>query len=1058
MGYVKRVEGNYNPHRIENEVKKFWLENKVYEKIKELQRNRPKFYFLDGPPYVSAPTFHIGTARNKCIKDAVIRFMRMMGYDVWDRPGYDCHGLPIEIDVEKTLGIRRKKDIETQVGLEKFIEMCRNVAESNAKSMTELFKDLGIFMDWMQPYMTLRNEYIEAAWWLIKKAHDQGLLTQELRVLHWCPRCETVLADYEVSEYKMIEDPSIYVKFRVENSDNTYILIWTTTPWTLPANTFVMARSDADYVKVKVGNEYYILAEARVEYVMNEAGIKDYEIVERFKGLDIAGMRYIHPLEDIVPAQRILRKYHQVILADEFVTLTEGTGLVHAAPGHGEEDQQVALKHGIPIISLVDEQGRMVSDSGKYAGIYVREANDVIIDDLKSKGSLFFAGKVTHRYPVCWRCKTPLIFRATRQWIIKMSHMSKKALKEAQRVKWVPTWTIDRMRPLLEDMRDWVISRQRYWGTPLPIWICSKCGYTHVIGSKYELLKLGARIIPKDLHRPWVDIELSCPKCKGAMRRVPDVVDVWFDSGISFFASLAPEPLKKWNKLKPVDFIVEGHDQTRGWFLSLLRAGLLGFNEVPYASVLLHGFMLDEYGREMHKSLGNVVETRDVITKYGRDPLRFWLLQNTTWEDVRFSPRALEQARRDLNIVWNVFVFATSYMALDKFNPEMYTVDKVEKYLRPEDRWILSRLALLVDRVTKAFKELRIHEAARLIKDFIIEDVSHWYIRLIRRRVWEEAENPDKLAAYATLYYVLKTWLTLAAPIIPFISEYLYQRLVLPAEAKAPISIHMTEWVKPISKFIDHELERSMDLVKEIFETSAAIRMRHGIKLRQPLPELIIVTSMDSIRKSVKILENLVKELVNVGKIHILNPEEGSKYKVLEAKPILSILGKEFRSLTPKIVKYIEQNSRSIAEVLRSKGLIELNIANRTIMLKSHHVSINENYASGYDGTKTSWGEIILNLTVSELELAKGLARDIVRRIQVMRKELGLELDAKIMVEISTSTEKEAELLKKELKYIAQEVRASSIDVKVLGKIKGRLIKEWDIEGSKFIIAISPIT
>ena len=1058
MGYVKKVEGSYDPHKVEEEVKRYWLENRVYERIKELYKDRSKFYFLDGPPYVSAPTFHIGTARNKCIKDAVIRFMRMLGYNVWDKPGYDCHGLPIEIDVERALNIKRKKDIETRIGLEKFIEMCRKVAESNAKSMTELFKELGVFMDWSQPYMTLRNEYIEAAWWLIKKAHEQGLLTQELRVLHWCPRCETVLADYEVSEYKMLEDPSIYVKFQVKGFEDTYILIWTTTPWTLPANTFVMARSDADYVKVKVGNEYYILAEARVEHVMNEADIKEYEIVERFKGSDIADLHYVHPLEDIVPAQKILRRYHKVILADEFVTLTEGTGLVHAAPGHGEEDQQVALKHGIPIISLVDEQGRMVSEAGKYAGMYVRDANNVIIEDLKNKGSLFFAGKVIHRYPVCWRCKTPLIFRATKQWIIKMSHMNKKALEEAQRVKWVPTWTIDRMKPLLEDMRDWVISRQRYWGTPLPIWICNECGYIHVVGSKQELLELGAKRIPKDLHRPWIDIELSCPKCKGVMRRVPDVVDVWFDSGISFFASLAPDPLKKWNKLKPVDFIVEGHDQTRGWFLSLLRAGLLGFNEVPYASVLLHGFMLDQYGREMHKSLGNVVETRDVIMKYGRDPLRFWLLQNTIWEDVRFSPRALEQARRDLNIVWNVFVFATSYMALDKFNPEVYTLMKVEKYLRAEDRWILSRLASLISRVTIAFKEFRIHEATRLIKEFIIKDVSHWYIRLIRRRVWEEAENPDKLAAYATLYYVLKTWLILAAPIIPFITEYLYQRLVLPAERKALISIHMSKWIETPSQFIDEELERSMELIKEIFELSAAIRMKHGIKLRQPLPELILITSMENVVNTAKTLGNLIKELANVERISILNPEEGSKYKILKAQPILSALGKEFRELAPKIAQYIEHNSMSIAKAMRSRDFVELNIDNKTIILRPQHVSLMERYIDGYDGMSTSWGEVLLNLTVSEVELAKGLARDIVRRIQVMRKELGLELDAKILVEISTPSIKEAELIKRELRYIAQEVRANNIDVKILKEVKGKLIKEWDIEGSKFIIAITPTT
>ncbi len=1059
MGFIKRIEGTYNPHQVEEEVKRFWNENRIYEKLKNLRKGRPKFYFLDGPPYVSAPTFHIGTARNKCIKDVILRFKRMRGYDVWDKPGYDCHGLPIEIDIEKRLRIERKKDIEERIGLEKFILMCKQVAIENSKSMTELFKELGIFMDWDSPYMTLDDNYIEAAWWLIKKIHEMGLLKQELRVLHWCPRCETVLADYEVSEYQEIEDPSIYVKFKLEDEESAYLIIWTTTPWTLPANTFIMIKSDADYVKIRVGNEYYILAKARLEEVMKEVGIAKYEVVEEFKGKDLVGRRYRHPLEDIVPAQKELSRYHVVIAADEFVTLTEGTGLVHAAPGHGEEDQIVALRHNIPIVSLVDERGRMTKDAGKYAGLYVRDVNEVIIRDLKERGALLHASTIVHRYPVCWRCKTPLIFRATKQWIIKMSHLKSLALEQIRNVKWVPPWTVDRMRPLIEDMRDWVISRQRYWGTPLPIWVCTKCNHIHVIGSKKELLKLGAPEPPKELHRPWVDVELKCPKCGGVMRRVPDVVDVWFDSGISFYASLAPNYDELWSKLKPVDFIVEGHDQTRGWFFSLLRAGLLGFNEIPYSTVLLHGFMLDELGREMHKSLGNVVDTKDVISSYGRDPLRLWILQTTTWEDVRYSPRSIEQARRDLNVAWNVFVFASSYMSLDNFDPEKYPLESIKDYLRPEDRWILSRLAKLCKKVTTALDEFRIHEAARAIREFIVEDVSHWYIRLIRRRVWEETESPSKIAAYATLYKVLKSWLILAAPIIPFITEYLYQRFVACAESNAPESIHMSDWIEIPESYVDEELETEMDIIKEIFENVASIRMRHGIKLRQPLPQLILITDSELVRSAVKDLGDLLRELANVTEVKIVSGNEKGSYVKLEVEPVMRELGKEFRSLAPKIVEIMNSNPEFIAKEVLSKGEAHIKVEDKEVVLTPRHVKVVQKYIEGFDGVDVSWGTILLNLKVSEAELTKGLARDIVRRIQVMRKELRLELDARINVVIVAPSPREAELIRKELKYISEEVRAKDIVITTDKSLaKGALVREWEVDEAKYLISISPTT
>ncbi|MCE4619450.1 MAG: isoleucine--tRNA ligase, partial [Desulfurococcales archaeon] len=754
----------YDQFALEEWVKRFWAENRIYRLVKEKsRRSQRKFFFLDGPPYASAKSIHVGTAWNKVIKDVVLRYRRMKGYNVWDQPGFDTHGLPIEVKVEKMLGVRNKKEIVEKIGVDRFVEECKKFAQENIEGMTENFKEIGVFMDWDNPYVTYKNEYIESGWWLIKRAWEQGLLYQGRRVVHWCPRCETTLADYEVSEYRDLEDPSIYVKFPVKDRPGESLLIWTTTPWTLPANAFVMAHPDLEYVKVRVNGEVLILAKARLEHVMKEAGVTDYEVIEEFPGRELEGLEYEHPLEDLVPAQKILSKYHRVVLAPEAVTATEGTGLVHSAPGHGEIDFDInAERVGAPVVSLVDNQGRMTEEAGKYKGLYFRtEANQAIMKDLEEKGALFHKTTIVHRYPVCWRCKTPLVLRATDQWFINVSKLKDKLIEEADKVEWVPGWAKSRFMNLLENVRDWVISRQRFWGIPLPVWRCEKCGYTHVVGSVRELVEMGGEE-PRDLHRPWVDkVTLRCPKCGGEMKRVPDVLDVWFDSGIAFYASLGyPRNKEPYESMKPVDFIVEGHDQIRGWFFSLLRSGVIGFGEKPYERVLVHGFALDEHGREMHKSLGNYIEFRELIKKIPRDAVRLWSMQNTIWEDLRFQWKAMEQAWRALNIAWNVYAFASTYMSLDKYDPTKETVEDIPgEWLRLEDKWILSRLEALKQEYYQAMETYKLQEAARRLREFIVEDVSHWYIRLIRRRVWEEADTPDKRAAYATLHRILWEWL-----------------------------------------------------------------------------------------------------------------------------------------------------------------------------------------------------------------------------------------------------------------------------------------------------------
>jgi len=1050
------VKGQYEPHRVESEVSRFWESNDIYRKVKRLSLTRSKrFLFIDGPPYPSSEVPHIGTGWNKALKDAILRYKRLRGYNVHDQPGYDCHGLPIEVAVEKELGIKSKKDIELRIGVDKFILACKRIVERNIKSLSWWFKNLGVFMDWDEPYLTMSDEYIEAAWWLIKKANEMGLLTNEKRIVYWCPRCSTTLAEYEV-EYEDISDPSIYVKFPIKGKKGEYLLIWTTTPWTLPANTYVMAHPNAIYVRVKIDDEVLILAKDRLKAVMNEAGIKEYEVIEEFRGIKLDGVEYEHPLADVVPIQKVLAKYHRVVMAPEFVTLYEGTGLVHAAPGHGFEDFTLARRLGIEFIaSPVDDEGKFTKEAGKYSGLYVRDANRYIIEDLRKRNALLHASTIVHRYPTCWRCKTPVILRATNQWILKITKLKDKLVEEVKKANWIPRWALDRIMSMLTNLQDWVLSRQRYWGTPLPIWVCPK-GHKLVIGSANELLRYGGKR-PKELHRPWIDeVSLKCPVCGEPMRRVKDVIDVWFDSGIAFYASRAHPSKIKEDVV--ADFITEGHDQTRGWFFSLLRAGVLGFGRVPYKNVLVHGFALDEKGREMHKSLGNYVGLDEVIDKMGRDVFRLWVLQNTVWEDLRFSWKNLSEVKRDLSIAWNVFVFASTYMNLDGFDPKVHTFEKYLSYLRIEDRWILSKLNSLIAYVTKAMDEYRVHDAARSLIKFMVEDLSHWYIRIVRPRVWVEENTPDKLAAYATLYYVLKSWLIMMSPLIPFFTEKIYQDFIKPAEPELPDSIHMLEWPKVNEELIDKSLEKDMDVIRSIVEAAAAARMKAKLKLRQPVKSVIIFTGDESVKNVVKSYEYLLKMLMNTRSIEVRSAEEVKELVRYRVEPNYAVLGPTFKELTKSIIKYLEANGDRVAKDLIGKGFHEFRIEGRLVRITKEHVRIVPIYARGYAVQDTDWGSLAIDTRLSREEVAMGLARDVVRRIQTMRKELNLPMNAYITVSMYVP-EAHRDYIMDKLSYIAGEVRASKIDVvksKDEVKVGKGIVKRWVISNEEYVIGIEP--
>lgn len=1055
-GYIGLLEKNYSPREYESKILEYWMNNKIYEKIRII-RGKPKYYFLDGPPYPSSDIPHIGNVWNKIMKDVIIRFRRMKGFSTWDQPGYDTHGLPIEVTVEKKLGLSSKRDIEERLGVERFVSECRDLAYRNSLEMSRHFWEVGVSMDWSNPYYTFKKEYIEASWWLIKKAHEKGLLESGLRIVWWCPRCETVLADYEISEYRDLRDPSIYVKFPLVVGDSN-LLIWTTTPWTLPANVFVMANPEEYYVEVLVDGEKLILMEPLLE---NALGGRKYKVIRRFKGSELEGLKYSHPLNKYVSAQKRLSRFHEVVMSSEYVSSVDGTGLVHSAPGHGEEDYIVSSRLGFPVISLVDERGIYIDDAGKYKGLYVFDANKEIIEDLKELGVLFREDSIVHRYPVCWRCKTRLVIRATKQWFLRVTDIKEELINSIKKVEVIPEWGYNRFINWLDELRDWVISRQRYWGIPIPIWVCRDCGEYVVVGGLEDLKRLGGDIYAiEDLHRPWIDrVKLECMGCGGIMNRVEDVMDVWFDSGVSFYASLG-YPMKKepFKDLYPVDFIIEGHDQIRGWFFSLLRAGAIGFGESPYKRVVIHGFVLDEKGREMHKSLGNYVPPTDVIERYGRDILRYGLLQSTIWEDLKFSWKAMDLAFRELNILWNIYLFASLYMNLDRYRYEDHVLERYIDVIYPEDHWILSRINSVVKLVDELLEKALIHEALRSLKNFFLEDLSRRYIRLIRWRTWLEGDDERKLSAYSVLYYTLFKLLRALAPFVPFIAEEIYLKMFRPSIENAFESIHMYTYPEIEDRFINDKLEKAMEYIDLILEIGGAARMEAGIKYRVPIRNLYILSNSRDMIKALNIFGNVVESQLNVKEVHVLSVDELHNFMYKFAQPNLSVMGPIFRGDANKIRDYIIDNQVEIATELLDKESVEIVLDGISYNITRDMVYIMDKPKENYVVKEFQYGYLILDKSISDEEVAEGLARDVVRRIQFMRKELDLPIDAYIKVIVSVPDEKALTYIESMRNYIVNETRAKEFKVGLDIDFEDDMyLRVWDISGEEFRIGIKYI-
>ncbi len=826
------------------EIKNYWKKNNIRKKTLKKNKGKEKKFFIDGPPYATG-SIHMGTALNKILKDYYLRYFRMKGYDVLSQPGYDVHGLPIENKVEEELGIKGKQEIE-EMGVKKFVDKCKHFAEKHVKEMTEQFKNLGVWMDWENPYVAFQDDYIEGAWHTFKKAEEKGLLYKGKYPVHVCPRCETVVAYNEI-EYEKKEDTAVYVKFKLKDS-NDYLLIWTTTPWTIPSNTGVMINPEKTYVKVKTMAGNLIMAKKLLPEVMEKLEI-GYNVQEEFKGEELVGKEYEHPM-DLEIQEKINGK---VVPSQRYVELETGTGLVHTAPGHGKEDFEIGQKNDLQLLSPVNFSGEYTEEIGeKYAGMYVKDADPKVMEELRKSRHLMHSEKVTHDYPLCWRCDSPLIFTSIPQWFFKINDIKEDLIKGNKEVNWVPDWAGKRFRDWLGKLSDWPISRQRYWGIPLPIWVCEECGNRKVLGSAEDL-------DVDELHKPEIDeVTFECEECGGTMKRVPDVLDVWFDAGVAPWASLNyPKEKQPFEEFWPMDFVLEGSDQTRGWWNSLSICGLITMDEMPFKNVVQHGMVKDTKGREMSKSKGNVIDPQEAIDRYNEDQFRFYLVSENIAKDLTWNWKELDEVRKFFNIYKNCVRFKN-----------LYCEEGEMKNLRPEDEWILSRLNTVKKNVFGYTENFKAFKAVQELEEFIVEDVSRWYIKLVRNRTWPSYQGEDKKAAFACLNKVLEETNRLMAPIVPLLSERLYQD----KEQKEEESVHLKELPELNESKIDAELEKHMDSAKQIVEASYNAREKAQLKRRWPVKHLVVMTEDKATEKAVERFQELLKKRCNTENI-LLNKE-----------------------------------------------------------------------------------------------------------------------------------------------------------------------------------------
>ena len=1046
----KKVSTNMNFVDREQEVLKFWNENDIFKKSMEEREGYPNYTFYDGPPTANGKP-HIGHVLTRVIKDMIPRYRTMKGYEVPRKAGWDTHGLPVELEVEKELGLDGKEQIE-EYGMEPFIKKCKE-SVWKYKGMWERFSDkVGFWADMENPYVTYHDDYIESEWWALKEIWKKGLLYKGFKVVPYCPRCGTPLSSHEVAQgYKNVKERSAIVRFKVVGED-AYFLAWTTTPWTLPSNTVLCVNPDEKYAKVEAADGYtYYMASALLDTVLGKLATDDkpaYKVLETYKGSDLEHKEY-EPLYE--GAAKKAEKQHKkafFVTCDNYVTMSDGTGIVHIAPAFGEDDARVGREYNLPFIQFVDGKGNMTDDT-PFAGKFVKDADPEVLKDLDSRGLLYDAPKFEHDYPFCWRCDTPLIYYARESWFIKMTAVKDDLIKNNNTINWIPKGIGEgRFGDWLKNVQDWGISRNRYWGTPLNVWECSDCGHQDAIGSRQELAERSGNkdAVKIELHRPYIDaVTVKCPECGGTMHRVPEVIDCWFDSGAMPYAQhhYPFENQEVFEQQFPAQFISEAVDQTRGWFYSLLAESTLLFNKAPYENVIVLGHVQDENGQKMSKSKGNAVDPMEALEKYGADAIRWYFYSNSApWLPNRFHGNAvIEGQRKFMGTLWNTYAFFVLYADIDQFDPTKYSIDKDS--LSVMDKWLLSKLNSCVKAVDDNLANYRIPETTKALQEFV-DDMSNWYVRRSRKRFWAKGMEQDKINAYMTLYTALVTIAKAAAPMIPFMTEDIYQNLVRTVDPSAPESIHLCDFPAVDESMIDEKLEKDMDEVLQIVVLGRAARNESGIKNRQPIGQMY-VKAEETVGP---LYEEIIREELNVKSVTFA--DDVRAFTTYTFKPQMRILGPKYGKKLGAIRGALQKvDGNTAKDELDEKGFMTLDLGDETLQLAPEELLIDMTQKEGFVEQADHGITVVLDTNLTPELLEEGFVREIISKVQTMRKEAGYEVTDHITL-CETGNTKLKKIMQKAEDVIKGDVLADEIRY---DEEKG-YSKDWKINGESVKLSV----